>query len=286
LTPPRRGTTLSHAIGESVMQMRPAVVTGFTTMVCAAALFAQSPAPVVPGTTPLSDARIEAFLLKGKVVKTRSTGKGITGSLRVTLRDGALTHDAHVQTIDQRMPQFVGAKGVEFNFRDSWSFNVAGYRIDRLIGMNMVPVSVKRRWRYEDSAYTWWIDDVMLDEGDRLKRNVQPPSSATWNQQMQMVRLFDQLIANVDRNMGNMLIDRDWHIWMIDHTRAFRRNEDLKNEKALSRCDPALLKALKALTEEGLEKDVGRWLRPEEIRPLLARRDRIVAFFDKQVPVG
>jgi hypothetical protein len=33
------------------------------------------------------------------------------------------------------------------------------------------------------------------------------------------MRAFDQLIYNTDRNLGNLLIDGDWRIWMIDHTR-------------------------------------------------------------------
>ena len=39
---------------------------------------------------------------------------------------------------------------------------------------------------------------------------------------MSLVRVFDQLIGNIDRNVGNLLITSDWRIWAIDHTRAFR----------------------------------------------------------------
>ena len=30
----------------------------------------------------------------------------------------------------------------------------------------MVPVSVSRTWKSERAAFTWWIDDVMMDEGN------------------------------------------------------------------------------------------------------------------------
>ena len=53
---------------------------------------------------------------------------------------------------------------------------------------------------------------------------------------MQMLRLFDQLIANIDRNLGNLLIGNDWTIWAIDHTRAFRTHanvEDARQRHAL-----------------------------------------------------
>lgn len=277
------------------MIVRAPVLTVFTSVTLAATLLAQATPQVSPLTwqvlqatppvsqaTPqvlaapsLSDAQIEEFLLKAKVVKTRTTSKGITGSLRATLSDGTLTHDAQIQTIDERKAQFVGNKGTEFNFRDSWMFNVAGYRIDRLIGMNMVPVSVSRTWRSHDAAFTWWIDDVMMDEGDRIKKKIQPPNSAAWNQQMQMVRMFDQLIANVDRNMGNLLITRDWRIWAIDHTRAFRTNATLATPANVTRADRAVVERLKTLDRTTL-KVTEKHLSQFEIDAILKRRDAII----------
>ena len=95
----------------------------------------------------LSDAEIEQFLLKGQEGRTRAAGKGITGSLRMTMTYEGLTHDAHIQTIDESKREFRSQQGTEFNFRDYWGFNVAGYKIDRLLGLNLVPVSVERRYR-------------------------------------------------------------------------------------------------------------------------------------------
>ena len=192
------------------------------------------------------------------------------------MTDGTMTHDAQIQTIDERKAQFVGDKGTEFNFRDCWAFNVAGYKIDRLIGMNMVPVSVSRRWRSQEAAYTWWIDDVMMEEGDRLKKKIQPPSSAAWNQQMQIVRMFDQLIANVDRNMGNLVITRDWRVWPIDHTRAFRTNNTLATPTNVTRADRVVVERLKALDRDTLKAATDKYLSSFEIDALLKRRDAIV----------
>ena len=93
---------------------------------------------------PLPDADVEQFLLKGRLGKTRAAGKGITGSLRRTMTSESLTHDVHIQTIDESKREFRGDQGTEFNFRDYWGFNIAGYKIDRLLGLDMVPVSVER----------------------------------------------------------------------------------------------------------------------------------------------
>ena len=268
--------------------MRAPLLSTVVSVAFAATLLAQA-APPVPQAAPpvsqatpqrspaaLTDAQIEAFLLKAEVIKTKTSSKGVTGTIRATMTDGTMTHEAQIQTIDVRKAQFVGDKGTEFNFRDCWAFNVAGYKIDRLIGMNMVPVSVSRRWRSQEAAYTWWIDDVMMEEGDRLKKKIQPPSSAAWNQQMQLVRMFDQLIANVDRNMGNLVITRDWRIWAIDHTRAFRMHNTLATPANVTRADREVVERMKALDRDTLNAATNKYLSSFEIDALLKRRDLIV----------
>lgn len=234
--------------------------------------------------TPLSDDQIEAFLRDAKVVKTKSVGKGVTGSLRATMTDGTLTHDAQIQQVEEKKTQFEAAGAAEFNFEDSWRFNVAAYRVDRLIGLQMVPVTVSRKWKSAPAAFTWWIDDVMMDEGKRLKDKTQPPDSGLWNEQMQMVRVFDQLIYNVDRNMGNLLIGKTWRVWAIDHTRAFRTQNTLKTPANVTRCDRQVVERLKQLNKDGLKKSIGEFVTEYQINGLLARRDKIVEIFEKAGP--
>ena len=245
---------------------------------------AQEPAAAAAASPALSDAAIEKFLKEARVGRTKSAGKGVTNSIRATLTDGTLTHDAQIQVIDEKKAQGPGAKGMELNFRDSWAFNVAAYRIDRLIGLNMVPVSVERDWRGKTGAYTWWVDDVMMDEGERLKQKTQPPNPTKWNETMQLVRIFDQLILNVDRNMGNLLITKDWNVWAIDHTRAFRLHKTLQKPENVTRCDRQVLEGLKALNASVLEREVGKYLTEWERDARLARRDAIVAILEKGGP--
>ena len=234
----------------------------------------------------MSDEDIERFLLKAKIVRSRSAGKGITGSIRATLSDGTLTHDAHVQTIDEAKREFRSIQGVEFNFRDSWTFNIAAYRIDRMLGLRFVPVSVERRWRSESAAFTWWIDEVLMDEGDRLKKGLNAPNPRQWNEEMQLVRLFDQLIYNIDRNLGNLIITKDWQIWAIDHTRAFRTHETLKSPGNIARCDRQVFERLKELDAGTMKRALGPYLNTFEINSLLKRRDAIVALIEKRGETG
>ena len=236
------------------------------------------------GVETWTDTQIEEFLSKAKVIKTKGTGKGVTNSIRATLSDGVVTHDAHIQQVDERKQTGPAAQGSELNFRDSWSYNVAAYRLDRLIGLKLVPVSVSRDYRSKPSAFTWWVDDVMMEEGDRLKKNVQPPSPQKWNEYMQLIRLFDALIYNVDRNMGNLLITNDWHVWAIDHTRAFRLQKELKNPASITRCDKAVFEGLKQLDKAKLKDSMNEFLSEWERDAILARRDAIVAILEKNGP--
>ena len=226
----------------------------------------------------------EEFLLKAKIVNTRAAPKGVTGTIRATLNDGTLTHEASVQVIDDYRLRFEYAGGVEMNFKDTWKFNVAAYKLDRILGLNMVPVTVERKYMGKSGSFTWWVDDVMMDEGDRKKKHAEAPDAANWSAQMNIIRVFDQLIHNMDRNVGNIIIDKDWNAWMVDHSRCFRTLTSLRDPKYLVKCDSELLTKLKGLSMEGLKKELGLYLGDMEIRGLLARRDTIVKAFEEKGP--
>jgi hypothetical protein len=227
----------------------------------------------------LTEEQQEAFLKNARVVRTRSASKGVTNTLRATLSDGTVTHDASIQTIDESMQVFQSKQGVEFNFKDSWRFNVAAYRLNRVLQIGRIPVSVERGHNGKSGAFTWWVDDVLMDEGERLKTKASVPDTDAWNRQMWHVRIFDQLIYNVDRNLGNLLIDKAWAVWMIDHSRAFRLIDTVRSPKDLRKIERGAFDRLKALDAASLKTVMGSYLTPEEQKRLLIRRDAIVKIF-------
>ena len=115
-----------------------------------------------------------------------------------------------------------------------------------------------------------------------MKDKVTPPDLDRWNRQMQMVRLFDQLIGNVDRNLGNLLITKDWNMWAIDHTRAFRTNVKMKTPGNIARCERAVFERIKQLDKQSIKAAVGSNLQTFEIDSLLKRRDEIVAMIENR----
>ena len=118
---------------------------------------------------------METFLLKARISNQRDAGGGVTGSRRATLSDGQVTHDVHIQTIDEAKAVFEAGRNTELNFKDTYRYNIAGYRLARLIGIDTVPMSVERAVDGKMAAVTWWVDDVKMDEKDRLKAKTLGP---------------------------------------------------------------------------------------------------------------
>lgn len=226
-----------------------------------------------------SVARKEQFLLTAAISNESYAGKGLTNSQKAILTEGPYTHAAHIQHVDIYMPVFKGKDGsTEKDFKDSWKFNVAAYRLAKLLRLtDMVPVSVARVVDGKPASVDWWIDGVTMDERERLAKNMQAPDPIAWRKQMDIIRTFDQLIYNMDRSQENLLIDKNWHAWMIDHTRAFRTQHELRNPAAITHCNADLFQALKSLRRSDVVREMGEFLTADEIDGMMARRDLIVS---------
>lgn len=232
----------------------------------------------------LTPEQMEAFLLNARIVSIRPAGDGVTNSRRATLSDGEFTHDAHVQVVDQARAIFeVAPKYTEVNFKDTYRYNIAGYRLARLLELDNVPMSVERRVEGRSAAVTWWVDDVMMDEGDRQKKKATDPNPQRGVGYVVRQRVFDELIQNRDRNLGNLLYTSDWTMWMIDHTRAFRLGKQLLKPDQLTRIERSLLENLRGLTADAMTKAMGASLTKEEIVAVMVRRDVIVKFFEDKI---
>jgi hypothetical protein len=224
------------------------------------------------------------FLLTAKVIGHKGLSKGVTSPARLTLSDGTLTHDAAFSRVNEHKPimQFPGGR-TELDFVDSYKYTLAANEIAELLGIeDMVPVTVEREWDHDMGALSWFLD-VMMEEGDRLKKQITPPDAESWAKQQYTMRVFTQLVDDTDRNVGNILIDKDWKIYMIDFTRAFRRPHELRAPQLLQRCDKNLLAHLRDLKVEDVKARISKWVPPREIESMMARRDALVALYDKLI---
>jgi len=234
--------------------------------------------------TTLTKEQIKQFLLTAKIVGAKESSKGVTHPLRLTLSDGNLTHDASFQRVDEHKAKVTLASGrTEMNFVDSYKYNIAAYALSEMLGIeDMLPVYVERKYKGDSGSLSWWLP-VRMDEAERVAQKITVPDSDAWNNQMYRIRVFDQLVYDDDPNLTNVLIGEDWKIWRVDFSRAFRTKKDLRDPNDLVRCDRYLLEKLRTLDGDQLAEKTKHYLTKDEVKAVMARRDKIVARFQQLV---
>jgi hypothetical protein len=181
-------------------------------------------------------------------------------------------------------------------FKETWKGEIAAYRLNRLLGLNMVPVTVEREFRGDRGSCQLWIEGWNTME-TILKKKLNPPGikAMYFARDLCLQRAFDNLIYNVDRHQRNYLIMEDWRMILIDHSRSFGTSKKacsdlIYDEKykegpnfIMATLPRAFFEALKALTPESVRTAVGEYLTDQEIACLMSRRDLIVAWVDKRI---
>lgn len=264
-------TVLSFAVGTSLLP----------------APLAASPASDEPPdqTAELSDTEIERVLGEGRVVHVKELSTGVTRPKRVWVELGGTTASAGFKSVDIQKPglsRMAGGK-MEMNFSDRYEYERAAFLLDRRLGMNMVPVAVIRNVRNEQGALTAWVDGT-ITEKDRKDEGIDLPKGQ-YETQVAVMRLFDALILNVDRNAGNVLYrTSDWRVFLIDHSRAFRQEKKLPElfEEQAILVTREIYDNLQSLTSQELENLLDGTVTRSQIKSLIARRDKIVKRIEKE----
>ncbi len=250
---------------------------------------AEAPSPVTwqdPGGTPLpfqNDAEILEFLRTAQVVSQELVDVGINGISKVLLeKDGVRLHAAF-RSIYISQKQIKMSNGeLRFDFRDDCRFEVAAYRLSKLLGLDSVPPVVERKIGRDKGTLQVWVENTMMEK-ERRSKKIQAPEKMLWTQRWQTVRLFDNLIDNTDRNPGNTLIDADWKLWMIDHTRSFGKTKQLRSATLIRQCRRDVWEKLQGLDREVLKGEFGNVLLGAQVKALMKRRDLLVEHIQKLI---
>jgi hypothetical protein len=162
--------------------------------------------------------------------------------------------------------------GMYQGFYESYRSEIAAYELDKLLGLGMVPPTVERKIKDETGAAQLWVENVERWDAKNPPRGPDDRASA-----LQSVRLkmFDQLIGNIDRNQGNLLYDSEFHFVLIDHSRTFRDVVDLNQYARPLFEDPVLWDRMQALTMETMEPTLGKWVSKGMLYAVLDRRNRM-----------
>jgi len=134
---------------------------------------------------------------------------------------------------------------------------------------------IRRRGRAPRSTVQLWLEHVS-GEKDRRLRGVVSPDPDYERQQLQTMYLFDNIIGNIDRTQENLLVDRNWKLWFIDHTRSFIKSAKLVNPEEPTRCERQVWRRLTSLDEQDLRRRLEPYLERTEINFVLVRWHKMI----------
>lgn len=210
----------------------------------------------------LTTAELEQLLLEGDIVSVdKDTTTGIPRTI-AKISDGTNTVLAVFEKPN----------------RDYYP-GVAAYRMDRLLDLEMVPVTVRREVG-GDSGSLQFLPGNSSDEAERSAKGLGGGASCSIVDQWSAMYVFDVLIFNEGRTQSRMLYDKSsWDLILSEHDRAFsaKKGRPPHLKKATITVSPGWKEALAELNDAVLEETLGDVLEPRRIRALMSRRDELIA---------
>jgi hypothetical protein len=219
----------------------------------------------------------ENYLKTARIVDRQqmSAQQGITRPWVLTLQKNGIVRKAIWKPIE----------GLHNGYCENWRWEIAAYRLDKYLDLNMIPPTVERQFKGIRGSLQLWIDSRMSLREKNSKDYAVPRNGVqSWNRMMSLQRAFDNLIANEDRHQGNFLITGDWRIILIDHSRSFRTSDQFtenliftENKRdgnlVMSQLPRTFVERIKTLDFEAIKAVAGSYLTDGEIQAMLKRRD-------------
>ena len=232
----------------------------------------------------MTNEELENFLLTAKVIASKEIGTGVSKPLKLTLKKGKRTIHALYKNLDsspglektRRWPR-------DGNYADRYYHELAAYELNKLLTLDIIPPMVEREYLGKPGIFQYWIENG-INRSEMITNKILYKGFCTNKSQKDLMRIFDALIYNDDRNTGNVFYKRDdWQIWLIDHSRAFRAKAKLPKglEWSKLRLSDNFRQRLAALTKENLDKVLTKYLHEKQITYLLKRRNKILSKIGK-----
>ena len=222
----------------------------------------------------------EEYLSTAKILNSRqlSSKRGITQPYVLLLEKDGITRKAIWKPIE----------GLQKGFDENWRWEIAAYRLDKYLELNMIPPTVERKHKQKRGSIQLWIkSSTGLNEKNGKNYALRQNKTSAWNRSMFLQRAFDNLIANEDRHLGNYLITKDGRILLIDHSRSFRTSKEFTSDLIFSenhrggnqmmrQLPISFIEKIKALDAELIKDISGHYLTDNEIDAVLLRKDLVL----------
>jgi len=250
--------------------------------ICGLLWFAAAPLAQPPQATPAAsvrtwlghEAQIEAQLKSAEVTTIEHIGTGVTHPQRAYLKPSVPVESAVWKVLPP------GKRG---GYWESYKSEIAAYELDKLLQLNMVPPTVEREYKNDKGAAVMWASPTrsFKEFGGKGAPDAPPIYAAAWAKQIAQAKMFDNLINNLDPNLGNWLVDPSWNLILIDHTRAFTGGTTMIHQ--MTHIDPDLWARMRALDEPTIQSTLGKWLVRGGAKTLIQRRDKMQQIIDALV---
>jgi hypothetical protein len=156
---------------------------------------------------------------------------------------------------------------------------LTAYKLDRLLGLGIVPASVARAVDGKDGVVQArpgkWVT-----QGDVQRQSLRGGGWCPLEPQFQLVYAFDALIGNEGRTPETLLFDaEEWYVYVTRHERAFGNGRGLPAYLKAKPPAPGaeLRRRLGQLNDEALVSTLGEALDARGRKALLERRDGLLA---------
>jgi hypothetical protein len=160
---------------------------------------------------------------------------------------------------------------------------LAAYRLDRMLGLDMVPVTVLREVAGQQGTLQF-VPAATLSERERVADGKGGRAPCSLGRQRSAMYVYDALIHNPVRTPLSMLYSPDnWQLMLVNHENSFSTRKDrptyLNNIKLT--IGDAWRTALIELSDEKLRMNLGDVLDERRLAALAKRRDALIKVSDR-----
>lgn len=230
----------------------------------------------------LSDDYLSHFFINAHVVAEKPLDDFFSKPLKLTFEHQGKQHSVIFKYLDSD-PKLESKRkhARQDNFADRFLYDLAAYKLDRLLGFYMVPYTAAFSYKGQDGVIQYWIENS-ISKTELIQSKQQLEGYCSAKDEDSLMHIFDLLIHNDDRNTGNKLYSLDTgFLWLIDHSRSFRNQYTLPKYDLPSpgKLSSPLAQALRSLSKESLNAELGSLLNDKQIMALLKRRDKILDLY-------
>ena len=219
----------------------------------------------------LPDTQLEAFMRKTEPANCRLLQRGARHA-EVCELDG---ENMRLRIVFQDVDEQAGSVSEEpKSLPRSYRNEVASYKLDRLLDLNMVPVTIERSVDKRRGSAQLFLENAV----DIREIEIYPQYDLRDSVEDQIVeaRIFTALMGVEERSdAGKMLLPQEGRIAIADNTKGFGTGTELDPELMPAPCEPLAADfqhAMESLSKSSLDSSIGEYLSTAQSEALLERR--------------